>query len=58
MNIAVIGLEYVGLIIALQFARASATVIGLNIGSAKFNSLNSGRDIKNISYADISMDCC
>jgi len=55
MNIAVIGLGYVGLPLALQFARAGATVIGLDIDPAKVSSLNSGRSyIKHISDADIA----
>jgi len=55
MNIAVIGLGYVGLPLALQFARVGATVIGLDIDPAKVSSLNSGRSyIKHISDADIA----
>ncbi len=43
MNIAVIGLGYVGLPLSLQFARSGVTVIGLDIDSTKVEALNAGR---------------
>ncbi len=50
MNIAIIGQGYVGLPLALQFARSGATVVGLDIDTSKVDALNSGRSyIKHIS---------
>lgn len=43
MNIAVIGLGYVGLPLSLQFARSGITVLGLDIDSAKVEALNAGK---------------
>jgi len=43
MKIATIGLGYVGLPIALQFARSGVEVIGLDIDAAKVAALNAGR---------------
>lgn len=43
MNIAVIGLGYVGLPLSLQFARSGVTVLGLDIDTAKVEALNAGR---------------
>ena len=49
MKIAVVGLGYVGLPLAIQFARANVTVIGLDIDAAKVDSVNQGRSyIKHI----------
>lgn len=49
MNIAIIGLGYVGLPLSLQFARSGASVLGLDIDAAKVDLLNSGRSyIKHI----------
>ncbi|MEI8340217.1 MAG: nucleotide sugar dehydrogenase [Verrucomicrobiota bacterium] len=49
MKIAIIGLGYVGLPLALQFARSDVHVIGLDIDQAKVDSLNQGRSyIKHI----------
>ncbi len=49
MKIAVIGLGYVGLPLALQFARSGVDVLGLDIDPAKVESLNRGRSyIKHI----------
>ena len=42
-SIAIIGLGYVGLPLALQFARSGVQVIGLDIDSAKTEALNAGR---------------
>jgi UDP-N-acetyl-D-glucosamine dehydrogenase len=55
MKIAVIGLGYVGLPLSLQFARSGVTVLGLDIDTAKVESLNGGRSyIKHISPETIS----
>jgi UDP-N-acetyl-D-glucosamine dehydrogenase len=43
MKIGVVGLGYVGLPLSLQFARCGATVLGLDIDSAKVDALNGGR---------------
>jgi UDP-N-acetyl-D-glucosamine dehydrogenase len=50
MKIAVVGLGYVGLPLAIQFARADVTVLGLDIAAAKVGSINQARSyIKHIS---------
>src|SRR5437016_11802978 len=43
MKIAVVGLGYVGLPLAIQFARANVTVLGLDVDAAKVDSINQGR---------------
>ena len=43
MNIAVVGLGYVGLPLSLQFARSGVTVLGLDIDRSKVDALNQGR---------------
>ena len=43
MNVAIVGLGYVGLPLCLQFARNGAQVIGLDIDAAKVSALNAGR---------------
>ena len=49
MKIAVVGLGYVGLPLAIQFARADVTVLGLDIDAAKVDSINQRRSyIKHI----------
>src|SRR6516164_9344017 len=49
MKIAIIGLGYVGLPLSFQFARSGVTVLGLDIDTAKVDSLNQGRSyIKHI----------
>jgi UDP-N-acetyl-D-glucosamine dehydrogenase len=54
MKIAVVGLGYVGLPLAIQFARADVTVLGLDIDAAKVDSINHARSyIKHISSEDI-----
>ncbi len=54
-KIAVIGLGYVGLPLALNFARAGAKVIGLDIDSEKVEALNAGKSyIKHIAEEDVS----
>jgi UDP-N-acetyl-D-glucosamine dehydrogenase len=42
-TICVIGLRYVGLPLAIQFARCGAKVIGLDIDSAKVEQINAGK---------------
>lgn len=49
MNIAIIGLGYVGLPLSLQFARSGASVLGLDIDEGKVNAINAGKSyIKHI----------
>src|SRR5262252_4859187 len=43
MNIAIVGLGYVGLPLSLQFTRSGVNVLGLDIDPAKVASLNEGR---------------
>ncbi len=43
MNIAIIGLGYVGLPLCLQFARSGVRVLGLDIDAKKVRALNAGR---------------
>jgi UDP-N-acetyl-D-glucosamine dehydrogenase len=43
MNIAVIGLGYVGLPLCLQFARSGVRVLGLDIDPVKVDAINAGR---------------
>ena len=43
MNIAIIGLGYVGLPLCLQFARSAQNVLGLDIDANKVNAINAGR---------------
>jgi UDP-N-acetyl-D-glucosamine dehydrogenase len=50
MEIAIVGLGYVGLPLSLQFARSGATVLGLDIDPSKVESLNASQSyIKHIS---------
>src|SRR5438094_1490702 len=54
MKIAVVGLGYVGLPLAIQFARANVTVLGLDIDATKDHSINQGRSyIKHIGSESI-----
>jgi UDP-N-acetyl-D-glucosamine dehydrogenase len=54
MNTAIVGLGYVGLPLALQFARSGVTVLGLDIDPAKVKACNGGRSyIKHIESAAI-----
>src|ERR1044072_132185 len=54
MNICVVGLGYVGLPLALQFARSSATVVGLDIDETKVKLINNGESyIKHIASETI-----
>jgi UDP-N-acetyl-D-glucosamine dehydrogenase len=43
MNLAIIGLGYVGLPLCLQFARSGVRVLGLDIDTKKVSALNAGR---------------
>ncbi len=54
MTIAIIGLGYVGLPLALQFARSGVRVLGLDIDRKKVLALNAGRSyIRHIPAAEI-----
>jgi UDP-N-acetyl-D-glucosamine dehydrogenase len=54
MKIAVIGLGYVGLPLAIQFARANVTVLGLDVDPAKVDMINRGQSyIKHIAQETI-----
>lgn len=55
MNVlAIVGLGYVGLPLALQFARSGARVIGLDIDGRKTDVINAGRSyIKHVSSGEI-----
>lgn len=55
MNIAIVGLGYVGLPLALQFARSGARVIGLDVDAAKVDALSAGRSyIKHIAPESVA----
>jgi UDP-N-acetyl-D-glucosamine dehydrogenase len=55
MKTAIVGLGYVGLPLALQFAQSDVTVLGLDIDKAKVDSLSQGRSyIKHISSAAVA----
>jgi len=47
MNIAIVGLGYVGLPLSLQFARSGVSVLGLDVDAAKVSALNEGRSYIN-----------
>jgi len=54
MNIAIIGLGYVGLPLCLQFARSGVRVLGLDTDANKVSALNAGRSyIKHIPAGEI-----
>jgi UDP-N-acetyl-D-glucosamine dehydrogenase len=54
MKIAIVGLGYVGLPLALQFARSGVGVLGLDIDATKTEALNAGRSyIKHIEPAGV-----
>jgi UDP-N-acetyl-D-glucosamine dehydrogenase len=54
-SIAIVGLGYVGLPLALQFARAGCRVLGLDIDPAKIDAIRSGRSyIRHIAAADVA----
>jgi UDP-N-acetyl-D-glucosamine dehydrogenase len=55
MKIAIVGLGYVGLPLALQFTRSDVAVLGLDIDPAKVGALNQGRSyIKHIESSAIA----
>jgi UDP-N-acetyl-D-glucosamine dehydrogenase len=55
MNIAIVGLGYVGLPLSLQFARSGVSVLGLDVDAAKVSALNEGRSyIKHIDSSAIA----
>ena len=55
MKVAIVGLGYVGLPLALQFARSGVTVLGLDVDNAKVKKLNGGRSyIKHIDASAIA----
>ena len=57
MKIAIVGLGYVGLPLALQFARSGATSLGLDIDPAKVEAINAARSyIKHISSDAIATE--
>jgi UDP-N-acetyl-D-glucosamine dehydrogenase len=54
MNIAIVGLGYVGLPLSLQFARSDTAVLGLDVDEAKVKAINDGKSyIKHIESAAI-----
>ena len=54
MNIAIIGLGYVGLPLCLQFARSGVRVLGLDLDAQKVSALNAGRSyIRHIPAGEI-----
>ena len=54
MNIAIVGLGYVGLPLCLQFARSGVGVLGLDIDAKKVSALNAGRNyIRHIPAAEV-----
>ena len=54
MKIAIVGLGYVGLPLAIQFARSGVTVVGLDVDHAKVELINTGESyIKHIAPATI-----
>lgn len=55
MKIAIVGLGYVGLPLALQFARNGVSVLGLDVDPTKVSAINAGRSyIKHIEAAAIA----
>lgn len=55
MKIAIVGLGYVGLPLAIQFARSGVSVLGLDIDTTKVTAVNAGRSyIKHITSENIS----
>jgi UDP-N-acetyl-D-glucosamine dehydrogenase len=55
MQIAIVGLGYVGLPLAVQFARSGASVIGLDVDPAKTEAINAGHSyIRHIPAATIA----
>src|SRR3954463_1619904 len=57
MKICIVGLGYVGLPLALQFARSSATVVGLDVDQVKVDLINKGQSyIKHIASETIQAE--
>lgn len=57
MNIAIVGLGYVGLPLSLQFARSDTKVLGLDVDGAKVKAINEGRSyIKHIEAEAIAKE--
>jgi len=57
-TIAIIGLGYVGLPLALQFARSGVRVLGLDIDAVKTDALNAGRSyIAHVSGNEVGEQC-
>ncbi|MGC8744683.1 MAG: nucleotide sugar dehydrogenase [Verrucomicrobiia bacterium] len=55
MKIAIVGMGYVGLPLAIQFAKCGANVVGLDIDSSKVEKLNSGLSyIKHIQSEEVA----
>jgi len=55
MNVAIVGLGYVGLPLSLQFAHNGVNVTGLDIDPAKVNAINAGQTyIKHIAAATVA----
>lgn len=55
MKIAIIGLGYVGLPLALRFSQAGVSVLGLDVDETKTSALNAGRSyIRHIEEAEIA----
>ena len=61
-KIAVIGLGYVGLPVAVAFARAGASVIGFDIDRTRIDELRAGRDrTREVDVAELAQPfgaCC
>ena len=56
-RIAIVGMGYVGLPLALQFCRSGVSVTGLDIDAAKVASINKGESyIRHIASADIAQE--
>jgi UDP-N-acetyl-D-glucosamine dehydrogenase len=54
MKICIVGLGYVGLPLAIQFARAKVPVLGLDVDAAKVDLISQGRSyIKHIAQGSI-----
>src|SRR5438552_10026381 len=54
ISVCVVGLGYVGLPLAIQFARSGASVVGLDVDQTKVDQINSGRSyIKHITAGTI-----
>ena len=57
MKIAILGLGYVGLPLALQFARNGVNVLGLDVDEEKITALNAGHSyIKHIDAAMVALE--